>query len=84
MYKSLYRGLNTGFSHINHPDGLNNTLLFHGYVLEATPSGRTYIPRIGDGGGASNCPGQVRVSNGTQVFLMTFSNSYKFKGKEIC
>lgn len=37
VYKRLYRGLNTGFGHINHPDGFNNILLFHAYVPKATP-----------------------------------------------
>lgn len=38
-----------GYSDIFSPDGLNNTLLFQGFILEMAPSvgtvGRVYVPR---------------------------------------
>jgi len=41
-----------GFSHIQSPDGLNNTFLSQGYILEMAPTmgrvSRTYIPRRGE------------------------------------
>ena len=42
-----------GFSHVHCPDGLNNTLLFQGHVLEAASgvgkAGKMHIPRTGEG-----------------------------------
>lgn len=41
----------TGFIHVYHPDGLNNTILSQGYISEAASSvgkaSRTHIPRTG-------------------------------------
>ena len=51
----------TGFSHVFSPDGLNNTLLSQGHVLERAPMvgtvGRTYIPRTREGVKSFHCPG---------------------------
>ena len=42
-----------GFSHIHSPNGLSNTSLSQGYVLEVTSTEETvdrmYIPRTGEG-----------------------------------
>ena len=51
----------TGLSHTYHPDGLNNTVLSQGCVLETT--GRMYIPRTGEGVRNQQVPGSSsRVS----------------------
>lgn len=43
-----------------HPDGLKNTLLFQGCVLEVAPAretvGKIYIPRTGEGVGSFQLP----------------------------
>lgn len=48
----LYIEALMGSRHIECPDGLNNTLLSQGYVLEMAPTvgtvGKTYIPRTGE------------------------------------
>ena len=45
----------TGLSHTYHPDGLNNTVLSQGCVLET--AGRMCIPRTGEGKGNFHFPG---------------------------
>ena len=60
----LYTEVLTGFSHVFHPNGLNNPLLSQAYVTETAPSvgtvGRMYISRTGNGGEAGvnwqSCP----------------------------
>lgn len=51
----------TELSHVFSPDGLNNTSLPQGYLLETAPTAdmvdATYIPRTGEEVGASSCPG---------------------------
>ena len=51
----------TEFSHLASPDGLNNTLLSQGCVLEVAVSvetlGRMYIPRTGEGVRSFQLPG---------------------------
>ena len=51
----------TGLSHTYHPDGLNNTVLSQGCVLET--AGRMCIPRTGEGVRSLQLPGSSsRVS----------------------
>lgn len=56
----------TGFSNVSSPDGLNNTLLSQGYVLEMASAMAT-VARTFQGQkksrGASSCPGPGRGSN---------------------
>lgn len=60
-----------GFSHIFSPDGLNNTLLFQGCILETALVMRTvcrmYIPRMGWESGASDCLAPVCGSAGVHI-----------------
>ena len=48
----VYREVLTGSSHVNSPDGLNNTFLSQGYIFGIAPTvrtvGRVYIPRAGE------------------------------------
>lgn len=73
----------TGFSHIHYPEDLNNTLFSQGCILENGSHwklGRTYIPRMGRGQGASSCPGPAHRLPGGHIVPMTSSNR-KLLGK---
>ena len=69
-----------GLSHILCPDVLNNTSLSQGCVLETAPTvgtvGRTYIPRAGEGNGASDCPGPAHRATSGHILSMSSSNMH--------
>lgn len=81
---SVYIEALIGFSHLFNPDGLNHTSLSQGSVLETVPRvavvGGTYIPRRGEGLGASECLGPACRLTGDCILLMTSSNNNK-KGR---
>lgn len=65
-------------SHIHSPGVHNNTLLSQAYILETVPHmgrvGKMYIPRTGEGGEASDCPGPAHGPTEGHVLSMTFFN----------
>ena len=66
-----------GFSHVLHPDGLNNILLFQGCVLETALTvgtvARIYITRTGIACGGSDC--QDSASGPTTCLILSISFS---------
>lgn len=75
----VYIKASSGFSHLFHPYGLNNTLLSQGYVLETAPgTGNTWKnmhSKDRGGEGASDCLGPAHGSTGGHVLVMTSSSS---------
>ena len=72
----------TGFSPVYSPDGLNNTLLLQGRVLETAPAmgmvGGIRIPRTREGWGALDCPGRAHKSTSSHVLSVSFSNKTEY------
>lgn len=67
----------SGFRHIFSPDGLNNTLLSQGYVLETATSmgivGDTHVPRMG---GSSDCLSPADRSTWGHILSVNSFNRY--------
>lgn len=77
-FLKIYREAFIGFSHMHHPYGLNHTCSLKAASLKTLPPvgtvGRVYIPRTGEGRGASNCPGSVLGSTCGHILSMTSFN----------
>lgn len=68
-----------GFNHVHSPDDLNHMLISQGCILETALTvrivGRMYIPRTGEGWGASEGPRSALRSTSCHGLSMTFSNT---------
>ena len=79
----------SGFSHVGSSAGLNDTFLSQGqtYAPEMAPSlrmvGRKYIPRAGEGSGASDCPGPDWGSTSHPSLSVTSSNNILQKWRSV-
>ena len=74
----VYMEALTGFKHVFSPDGLNNTLLSQGCVLEEAAGvgivGRMYIPRTGEAVRSLRLPGSSSWVSSSHILSMTPSN----------